>query len=139
MIKQHRTRATASAFALLGATALAAVSVVPAKAADPSMDATQLVQKNFTPVPDFSTLVKAVMPAVVSVDVKLKLDQTADDSSSGRQAQNGLPPGFPQIPGSRPAFLLVSVARSSSRRRLRPRARASSSTPTAPSSPITMW
>ncbi|WBO60625.1 hypothetical protein GT370_07600 [Acidocella sp. MX-AZ03] len=139
MIKQYRTRATASAFALLGATALAAVSVVPARAADPSMDATQVVQKNFTPVPDFSPLVKAVMPAVVSVDVKLKLDQAADDSSSGPQAQNGLPPGFPQIPGFPPAFLLASVARSSSRRRLRPRARASSSMPTAPSSPITMW
>lgn len=104
MIKQYRTRATASAFALLGATALAAVSVVPAKAADPSMDATQVVQKNFTPVPDFSPLVKAVMPAVVSVDVKLKLDQAADDSSSGPQAQNGLPPGFPQIPGFPPGF-----------------------------------
>ena len=64
------------------------------------------MQQNFTPVPDFSGLVKRVTPAVVSVDVKLKVDQASDDSDSGSsgQAQNGLPPGFPQIPGFPPGF-----------------------------------
>ncbi len=105
-MKQFRSRGMASTFALLGATALVAVSVLPALAADTSYDATQAVQKNFTPVPDFSGLVKQVTPAVVSVDVKLKVDQASDDSdgSDGSQAQNGLPPGFPQIPGFPPGF-----------------------------------
>ena len=53
-------------------------------------------------------MVKNVSPAVVSVDVHLKLDQTSDDQGDddsnagpdqGGQGQNGLPPGFPQIPG----------------------------------------
>jgi serine protease Do len=59
------------------------------------------VARNFTPAPDFSGLVKAVAPAVVSVDVHLKLNQTSDDQSGNGQngGQNGLPPGFPQIPG----------------------------------------
>ncbi len=100
-MKQFRSRGVASTFALLGATALVAVSVLPARAADTSLDATQAVQQNFTPVPDFSGLVKKVMPAVVSVDVKLKVDQASDngDDSDGSQPQNGMPPGFPQIPG----------------------------------------
>lgn len=102
-MNQFRSRGIASTFALLGATALVAVSVLPARAADTTLDATQAVQKNFTPVPDFSALVKQVTPAVVSVDVKLKVDQASDDSD-GNQAQNGLPPGFPQIPGFPPGF-----------------------------------
>ena len=97
-------RAAALSLALLGSTAL----ICPAaRAADP-LDATQAVGQNFAPVPDFSALVKNVSPAVVSVDVHLKLDQTSDDQGDddsnggpgqGGQGQNGLPPGFPQIPG----------------------------------------
>ncbi len=97
-MKPTTSRSTARICALLGATALVAVSVLPAHAADPSLDATKAVQQSFTPVPDFSALVKQIMPAVVSVDVKLKVDNASDDGDDS-QAQNGLPPGFPQIPG----------------------------------------
>jgi serine protease Do len=86
--------------ALLGATALFAG---PALAADPSLDASAAVQSDFKPVGDFTDLVKKVTPAVVSIDVHLKLDQTADDQGGG-QMQGGLPPGFPQIPGFPPGF-----------------------------------
>jgi serine protease Do len=104
-MKQFRSRGVAFTFALLGATALATVSVLPARAADTSLDATQAVQQNFSPLPDFSALVKKVTPAVVSVDVKLRIDQTADDSDGDDgQAQNGMPPGLPQIPGFPPGF-----------------------------------
>ena len=90
-------RAAALSLALLGSTALIGL---PAYAADPSLDATQSVEQSYKPVPDFSALVKIVSPAVVSVDVHLKLDQTDDQSGDdGGQDQNGLPPGFPQIPG----------------------------------------
>jgi serine protease Do len=93
-------RAAALSLALLGSTALG----LPAYAADPSLDTTQTFEKNYTPVPDFSGLVKSVSPAVVSVDVHLKLNQTDDqgdddNGQGGAQGQNGLPPGFPQIPG----------------------------------------
>lgn len=87
-------RAAALSLVLLGSTALICP---PAHAADTSLDATQAVIKNFTPVPDFSGLVKNVSPAVVSVDVHLKLSQTADNG--GGMDPNGLPPGFPPIPG----------------------------------------
>ncbi|WP_298215535.1 Do family serine endopeptidase [Acidocella sp.] len=97
-----RARA-AFALTLLGATALAGAAALPAAAADGSLDATQAAQQNYTPVPDFSALVKQVAPAVVSVDVKLKLDQTSGGDDSGPPA-NGLPPGFPQIPGFPPGF-----------------------------------
>jgi serine protease Do len=102
-MKKFRSRGVASTFALLGATALVAVSVMPAHAADTSLDATKAVEQSFTPVPDFSSLVQKVTPAVVSVTVKLKTDQTSDDSN-GDQGRNGLPPGFPQIPGFPPGF-----------------------------------
>jgi serine protease Do len=92
-------RAAALSLALLGTTAL----ISPLAHADnTSLDATQAVAKNFTPVPDFSSLVKNVSPAVVSVDVHLKLNQTSDDQDSGQgqgQGQGGMPPGFPQMPG----------------------------------------
>jgi len=95
------SRGTALTLALLGGTALSAAT--PAWAADPSLDATAAVQQNFTPVQDFSGLVKRVAPAVVSVDVKQKPgaddDATADNGGNGNPFQNGLPPGFPQIPG----------------------------------------
>jgi len=103
------TRGTALTLALLGATALVTASIRPACAADTSLDETLAVQQNYAPVPDFTSLVKRVSPAVVSVDVHLKVDQAADDqeddddSGNGNgnrgQPQNGLPPGFPQIPG----------------------------------------
>ncbi len=92
-------RAAALSLALLGSTALISP---PAHAADTSsLDATKAVEKNYTPVPDFSGLVKNVSPAVVSVDVHLKLNQTSDDGSGngGGNGPQGLPPGFPQIPG----------------------------------------
>jgi serine protease Do len=90
-------RPAALMLALLGATALTAA---PALAADPALDATAAVQAHFQPIPDFSSLVKNVKPAVVSIDVHLKLDQTSDDSGEGQ----GLPPGFPQLPGMPPGF-----------------------------------
>ena len=106
-MKSTHSRGAAALCALLGATALVAVNALPARAADTSLDATQSVQQGFTPVPDFSALVKKIMPAVVSVDVKLKVDNASDTDSDGdsdNQAQNGLPPGFPQIPGLPPGF-----------------------------------
>ncbi len=96
------SRAAALSLALLGSTALICP---PALAADPSLDATKSVEQGFSPLPDFASLVKRVSPAVVSVDVHLKLDQTSDqsgdggDNGPGDQGQSGLPPGFPQIPG----------------------------------------
>jgi serine protease Do len=97
-------RGTALTLALLGAAVLGSVGASPAIAADTSssLNETAAVQQNFTPVGDFVNLVKKVTPAVVSIDVHLKLDQTADDSGSG-QAQ-GVPPGFPQFPGFPPGF-----------------------------------
>ena len=96
-------RAAALSLALLGSTALicppARAQLITGAPAS-SLDASAAVARHFTPVPDFSGLVKAVSPAVVSVDVHLKLsqadDQSDDDSNGGG---NGLPPGFPQIPG----------------------------------------
>lgn len=87
-------RAAALSLVLLGSTALASA---PARAADPALNATLAAQKHYTPVPDFSGLVKQVSPAVVSVDVHLKLSQASDDQNGGQGG--GFPPGFPQIPG----------------------------------------
>lgn len=100
-MKLFRSRGVMSAYALLGATALVAVSTLPVWAADTSMDATKAVEQSFTPVPDFSALVAKVSPAVVSVTVKLKLDQAADDN--GGQSQGNMP-SLPQIPGFPPGF-----------------------------------
>ena len=106
-------RGTALTLALLGATALGSLRAGRAFADDSSLDQTAAVQKNFTPVGDFTNLVKKVTPAVVSIDVHLKLDQTSDNQDdgdddngddNGGQTQNGPPPGFPQIPGLPPGF-----------------------------------
>jgi serine protease Do len=103
-------RGTALSLALLGATALGSLGAGSAFADDSSLNQTAAVQQNFTPVGDFTNLVKKVTPAVVSIDVHLKLDQTSDnqgddgDDDNGGQPQNGLPPGFPQIPGFPPGF-----------------------------------
>lgn len=100
-MKLFHSRGMVSSYALLGATALVAVSSVPVWAADTSMDATKAVEQSFTPVPDFSALVAKVSPAVVSVTVKLKLDQAADNDDDQNQ---GGPPALPQIPGFPPGF-----------------------------------
>lgn len=106
-----RTRGMLSTYALLGATALVAASALPAWATDTSMDATKAVEQSFTPVPDFSALVAKVSPAVVSVTVKLKVDQASDsdgygddgsDNGQGQGQGNASP--FPQIPGFPPGF-----------------------------------
>jgi serine protease Do len=96
-MRSLKPRYLALSLALLSGTMLAGS---PALAADPSLDASAAVQAHFTPVNDFTTLVKNVKPAVVSIDVHLKLDQTSDDSGQGQ----GLPPGFPQFPGMPPGF-----------------------------------
>jgi serine protease Do len=87
---------------LLGATALAGVG--PALAAPSPLDATAAVQSNFTPVGDFTNLVKQVTPAVVSIDVHLKLDQTADDQDSSGGGDSQSQNGAPQLPGFPPGF-----------------------------------
>ena len=64
----------------------------------PALDVTASVQKNFTPIGDFASLVKNVSPAVVSVDVHLRLEQTSDEgdsSGNGRAPGFAAPPGFP--------------------------------------------
>jgi serine protease Do len=118
-MRYSRHRRVAFGALLLGATALGATSfggafaprALAAGDSDSALDATAAVQQNFTPVGDFTNLVKKVTPAVVSIDVHLKLDQTSDnvggDDQGGGQGgddQSGLPPGFPNIPGFPPGF-----------------------------------
>lgn len=92
-MRTYFPRAAALSLALLGCTALVAPA---ARAADPALDASAAAAHGFTPVQDFSGLVKAVSPAVVSVDVHLKLSQTADDQGGDQgQGPQGLPPGLP--------------------------------------------
>jgi serine protease Do len=93
-MRKRFTTGTAVSLVLIAASLFAGA---PAWAGQSGLDATQAVQQGFAPVGDFSELVKRVSPTVVSVDVHLKLDQTADDQSGDQS--NGLPPGFPQIPG----------------------------------------
>jgi serine protease Do len=97
-------RGTALTLALLGATALGGFGLTRAWADDTTLNETAAVQQNFTPVGDFTNLVKKVAPAVVSIDVHLKLDQTSDDQSADGGAPQGMPPGFPQLPGFPPGF-----------------------------------
>jgi serine protease Do len=108
----------ALAVALLGATMLGGGVLVTRAAADTNnpLDATAAVQKNFVPIGDFTNLVQKVSPAVVSIDVKLKLDQTSDDVGPGDDSgggggggggggpQGGMPPGFQGMPGMPPGF-----------------------------------
>jgi serine protease Do len=112
-MRYSRHRRVAFGAFLLGATALGTVGFGGARAfATPSngasFDATAAVQQNFTPVGDFSNLVKKVTPAVVSIDVHLKLDEASDnvggDDQSGGGQSGGMPPGFPNIPGFPPGF-----------------------------------
>ncbi|OYV35909.1 MAG: endopeptidase [Acidocella sp. 20-61-6] len=120
MVKKYRR--SALTLALLGATALGGFGASQALAAntsnssannsanmttssttsgnsntnDKALNESAAVQEHFTPVPDFTNLVKKVTPAVVSIDVHLKLDQTSDQSGGGQ--------GMPQIPGFPPGF-----------------------------------
>ena len=112
-------RGTALTLALLATTALGSLGVGRAVAGDTALNESAAVQSSFTPVGDFTNLVKNVTPAVVSIDVHLKLDQTSDGQDdngndngddngnggdnggdNGGQAQNGAP----QIPGFPPGF-----------------------------------
>jgi len=112
-MRYSKGRGVAFGLVLLGATALGGVAATHAYAdGDSSLDATAAVEHNFTPVGDFTNLVKNVTPAVVSIDVHLKLDQTADnvggdnsgDGGDGGDSGGGMPPGFPGIPGLPPGF-----------------------------------
>jgi serine protease Do len=103
-MRKKFNRGTAFTLALLGATAL---GVTPVFAADDSaLNMSAAVQSNFTPVGDFTNLVKKVAPAVVSIDVHLKLDQTSDDQSDdgGSPDASPGPQQMPQIPGFPPGF-----------------------------------
>jgi serine protease Do len=77
---------------------------------DTALDASAAVQKNFTPLSDFTALVKKVTPAVVSIDVHLKVDQTADDVGGGDNGDDsgdnggGGMQGMPNLPGFPPGF-----------------------------------
>jgi serine protease Do len=115
LIRKHR--GTAFALALLGTTAVCGLVAGRAYAGgDPSLDATAAIQKNFVPMGDFTNLVKEVTPAVVSITVHLKVDQTSDDVGSGDGSDDngdgsgdqgggqGLMPGMPNIPGFPPGF-----------------------------------
>jgi serine protease Do len=104
-------RGVAFGLVLLGATALAGTAgrlACADSAPAAALDATAAVQKNFVPMGDFTSLVKSVTPAVVSIDVHLKLDQTADNvggDDSGDGGDNASPmPGMPNIPGFPPGF-----------------------------------
>jgi serine protease Do len=99
-MRTNLKRGTALTLALLGSVAFATM----ARADDSTLNESAAVESNFTPVGDFTNLVKKVTPAVVSIDVHLKLDQTSDDQDNGEQAQNGPPAGMPQIPGFPPGF-----------------------------------
>jgi serine protease Do len=111
-MRYSRHRRVAFGALLLGATALATVAfggshALAAPSTDSALDATAAVQQNFTPVGDFTNLVKKVTPAVVSIDVHLKLDETSDNvggNGNGDDQSGGLPPGFPNIPGFPPGF-----------------------------------
>ncbi len=101
MKRMKMKRGTALTLVLLGATALAGVG--PVRAAPSPLDATAAVQSSFTPVGDFTNLVKKVTPAVVSIDVHMKLDQTSDDQDSSGN-DDSQPQGLPQLPGFPPGF-----------------------------------
>ncbi len=94
---QFMPRAAALTLVLLASTALAPARAQTAQ--DQSLDATQAVQQSYTPVQDFSALVKRVAPAVVSVDVHMDTGAADAQGGAANATPPGLPPGFPQIPG----------------------------------------
>jgi len=72
---------------------------------DSDLNVTAELQKSCTPIDDFSGLVKRVAPAMVSVDVHLRLEQTSDDGGGDDSgAGNGPGSGFPAMPGFPPGF-----------------------------------
>ncbi len=89
---------------LLAVAAFGGVYAGRASADDASLNASAAVQQNFTPIGDFTNLVKKVKPAVVSIDVHLRLDQTSDDQGDDNGGQGGMQPDMPQIPGFPPGF-----------------------------------
>ncbi len=120
-MRYHKQRGLAYALMLLGGTALGLTAIGgaphalagspdPLAGSDPGLDASAAVQKKFVPVGDFTNLVKNVTPAVVSIDVHLKVDQTADDvaggddNGDGSGNGNGGMPGMPNLPGFPPGF-----------------------------------
>jgi serine protease Do len=103
-MRKNLHRGTAFTLALLGATALAGLTAIPAFADDSSLNESAAVASSFTPVGDFTNLVKKVAPAVVSIDVHLKLDQTSDDQSGDDSQDPDAGQGAPQIPGFPPGF-----------------------------------
>jgi serine protease Do len=109
-MRTTKHRGKAFSLALLGATALGGLAAQRAYAApDPALDATTAVQKNFVPLPDFTNLVTKVRPAVVSITVHLKVDQTSDDvggddNGGDNGDSQGMAPGMPNIPGFPPGF-----------------------------------
>ncbi|MDR3522242.1 MAG: Do family serine endopeptidase [Acidocella sp.] len=107
-MRYTKHRSVALGLLLLGATALGGALATRALAADPdpALNASAAVQQNFTPVGDFTNLVKKVTPAVVSIDVHLKLDQTSDNvgGDDDDQPQGRMPQGLPNIPGFPPGF-----------------------------------
>lgn len=105
-MRYTKHRGIALGILLLGATALAGAGISRAFAdSDPALNASAAVQKNFVPVGDFTNLVKKVTPAVVSIDVHLKVDQTSDEVGGPDQGngQGGMQ-GMPNIPGFPPGF-----------------------------------
>jgi len=106
-MRYTKQRGFALTLMLLGATALGGVAAFAATPAanDPALDASASVKQNFTPVGDFTNLVKKVTPAVVSIDVHLKVDQTADELGGGDDnGDNGDGGGMPNLPGFPPGF-----------------------------------
>ncbi len=105
-MRNTRQRGFAFTLMLLGATALGGVPAIAATPAanDASLNASAAVQQNFTPVGDFTNLVKKVTPAVVSIDVHLKVDQTADEVGGDDSGDSGGMGGMPNLPGMPPGF-----------------------------------
>ena len=92
-------RGTALTLAVIAAAAFGSLGAGRALAADTgALNESAAVASSYTPVGDFTDLVKKVTPAVVSIDVHLMLDQTSDDQDGGDSY------GMPQIPGFPPGF-----------------------------------
>ena len=127
-----KLRKTALAFALLAGTTLGGFTAGHyAFAANddqqPSAPVNQGAAATPHEIPDFADLVAKVKPAVVSVTTKLDVHETSDE---GPMQSGPMPFPFGQMPNG---GMQQRSAPS------KPAARASSSTPTAPSSPTTTW
>lgn len=77
---------------LLAGTSLTVATMHPAFANDQPLNATAKVQRGFKPFPNFAPLVTIVKPAVVSVTVHFKINNTAQ---TGNQGQPRSPFQFP--------------------------------------------